>query len=122
MLLQHGFSGMTLRQMNRCRLALCVIFLSDIVTAGGRHLEHWALRDRQGWQSSIKFAREEPSHRDWNLWDSFWTGWLNRNRSIPTPLGRWLHNSHQKWNWFYNAQENLLWEHTERGWAKHKYH
>jgi hypothetical protein len=120
LLLQHGFSGMTLRQMNRCRLALRAIFLSDIVTAGGRYLEHWVQGDRQGRLSHNRFAREEPTHRDWEQWDSFWKGWLNRNHSIPSPLGRWLHQSHQKWEWFYNAQEDLLWEQTDDGWAKHE--
>ena len=119
--LQHGFSGMTLRQMNRCRLALKAIFLSDIVTAGGRQLEHWVRGDKLGRQSRLTFAREEPTHQDWEQWDLFWTGWLHRNNSIPSPLGPWLHKSHQKWDWYYDSQANVLWNSMEDGWMKYEF-
>ena len=120
--LQHGVSGMTLQQMNRCRLALNVIFLSDIVTAGGRRLEHLVRGDRQGQQSNLAFAREQPSCKDWEQWDLFWTGWLHKNNSIPTLLGPWLQQSHQQWDWFYDPQTNSLWKSTEDGWTQYAFH
>ncbi len=49
------------------------------------------IHHQKGRQSSFNFAREEPSLRDWEQRDLFWTGWLNRNNSLLVSLGPWLH-------------------------------
>jgi hypothetical protein len=71
--LNEGYKGMDLRRLNRCRLALRSIFLSDIVTADGRRLEDFVMHSRVGRDSIFSFPREHPSDKDWALWDDFWT-------------------------------------------------
>ncbi len=121
LLLQNGISGMELRRMNRCRLKLEAIFLSNITTAGGRHLEPWVINTHVGRQSNFKFPYEQPSARDWTLWDSFWKGWLRRDKSIPIPLGRWVSKTHQTWQWFLDETSNSLWECTADGWVQYDF-
>jgi hypothetical protein len=91
------------------------------VTAGGKHLEHWVRGDRNGRESQFNFAREQPTNRDWKLWDEFWSSWANKNNSLPTPLGRWKHQSHQIWKWFFDTTLNTLWETTPNGWIKYEF-
>ena len=101
-----------LRILNRCRLALRAIFLSDISSACGRRLEPWATQPNPSLarDSKFSFPREEPTTSDWLLWTNFWASWLKRDQSLPTPLGRWRNHSHQQWRWFFNPLSDTLLE------------
>ncbi|KAL3763706.1 hypothetical protein ACHAWU_008028 [Discostella pseudostelligera] len=119
LLLQQGIQGPELRRLNRCRIALKAIFLSDIATAGGRHLEHWVLVNRIGRSSKYKFPREIPCSKDWDLWDDFWTSWLRRDNTMPITLGKWTTPSHQNWAWFYEPDSNSIWNRMDDGWIEY---
>jgi len=119
--LNANVSGMDLRRLNRCRIALKAILLSDITTSGGRHLEHWVLGDKSGRQSKFHFPREQPGQRDWDLWHDFWHSWLLLDSTIPQPLGKWLNHSHQIWQWRYDDMTNTLWEQYSDGWIGYTY-
>ncbi len=58
----------TVRRLNRCKVSLESIFLSDITTADGRYLEDFVFNpgDR-GRSSSFKFPREVPTRDDWDI-------------------------------------------------------
>ncbi len=117
LLLDNGISGMELRRLNRCRLSLQAIFLYDLATAGGKYLETWVTNDRNGRLSSYHFPREQPSTLDWDLWDEFWTGWLNRNNTMPLSLGKWLRESHHLWRRYFDSASSTLWEQVDKGWS-----
>jgi hypothetical protein len=118
--LNEGYKGMDLRRLNRCRLALRSIFLSDIVTADGRRLEDFVMHSRVGRDSIFSFPREHPSDKDWALWDDFWTSWCLPNGTVPTVLGEWIQRSHQKWQWFYDEDAEALWEHDQSAWIEYR--
>ena len=113
LLSQAGHSGTQLRQLNRCRLYLKAIFISDLTSANGRSFlaadpdTYGATAPRQ---SPYTFPQERPSVDDWTLWYGAWrkitsTGWvLNR------PLGRWLHRPDAQWHWYYDEMSNEVWE------------
>lgn len=113
LLSQAGHSGTQLRQLNRCRLYLKAIFISDLTSANGRSFlaadpdTYGATAPRQ---SLYTFPQERPSVDDWTLWYGAWrkitsTGWvLNR------PLGRWLHRPDAQWHWYYDEMSNEVWE------------
>jgi hypothetical protein len=121
LLLSNGVTGLELRKMNKCRLKLHAIFLSDITTASGRYLEEWVFGSRKGRQSRIKFHCEDPNTNDWDLWDTFWVAWLNRNGTVPHKLGHWINNQHQQWDWFFDKQLNILWNHSADGWLRYEF-
>jgi len=118
-MIREGISGLDLRRLNQCRIAMKAIFLSDIATAGGRYLERWVLGDKIGRNSKYKFPREEPSSKDWDLWDEFWSAWLRRDNTMPVSLGKWTAPSHQSWTWFHEPHNNSLWHRTEDGWIEY---
>jgi len=96
-------------------------FLSDLITAGGKRLEPWVCGNRKGRPSTLVFPREYPTPNDWALWDEFWKNWLNKNTLTPIALGRWLHQSHQQWQWFLDNTSNSLWERATDGWVKYEF-
>ena len=117
--LRHQVSTQNLRHLNLCRLYFNSIFLSDIATADGRHLEQWVLNRNylDVCTSSYKLPREQPCRDDWRLWDEFWGTWLGRQHILPKPHGQWIAPSHQQWGEFYNdSMDTLFWKHT-KGWT-----
>ena len=115
----EGYKGMELRQLNRCRLMLKAMFLSDITTANGRRLESFVFQSRIGRESRFQFPRECPSLKDWKLWDEFWTCWCLPNGTVPAPLREWLTVSHQQWQWYYEAENDRLWERENDIWVEY---
>lgn len=78
----------TIRSLCRCRVALEVLFLSDITTADGRYLEEFVFtlggRERA---SRFKFPREHPTRANWNLWFNFWHSFTTTGGKLKVPLG-----------------------------------
>ena len=69
--LNHGYRGVTLRQLNACHLCLQVETLSDITTADGCYLTHSA---QQGlWDATRPLYHQWPTQADpgpraWHTW------------------------------------------------------
>jgi len=111
-----GYSGQQLQALNGCRLALKLLFLSDIATACGSFINitlvlQPAPQDKS--VSSFVFPNERPSQSDWRLWLEFWTAFAGPGWSLRHPLGNWEHPTHRRWDWFYDARDDLL-IHSER--------
>ena len=90
------------------------MFLSDIVTADGRKLEHYVF-DPGGetFSSKYHFPKENPTKRDWEYWINFWSDYTDDGGVIPSPLEQWQHPSHRIWEWFYDEDENILYQKNE---------
>jgi len=111
-----GYRGQQLQGLNRCRLALKLLFLSDIATACGRFINiSLVLRpaSQDKGVSAFVFPNEHLSQVDWRLWLDFWTAFAGPGWSLQNPLGTWEHPTHQRWDWFYDARDDLL-IHSER--------
>ena len=105
-----GYVGDALLSINRCRIFLCAIFLSDLATANGRSLDktrcdRFCDHDKD---SIYSFPRERPSYRNWEVWDSLWTAYCQRDGNFPTHLGRWVHTTHRIWRWFFCQEEDAV--------------
>jgi hypothetical protein len=100
-----------LQALNRCRLELKLLFLSDITTACG-HLLNISLVLRparpQKNVSAFVFPYKHPSPRDWKLWLELWTAFAGPGWGLRNPLGNWEHPTHRRWEWFYDARDDLL--------------
>ena len=93
----------------RVRGYLNVIFLSDIVTADGRHLEHFAqVKSEKLVRSKFIFPREHPSDKDWELWTTFWKSWTRDSYELPTPLGKWDAPTHRIWEFFMHDNGDVI--------------
>jgi hypothetical protein len=85
------------------------------MTANGQYLEHSALRFEAvvSRKSQFKFPREKPTPSDWETWKQFWRDHTGHGYKRAIPLGKWLHLIHQQWQWFYDAQHQLLTKHID---------
>ncbi len=85
--------------LNRCRLFLQVITLSDITNAAGDRLIIEAktgllLSSRP---SSLLWPNQgPPSQADWKVWMHY-LSLLEVNGKLLSPLGEWISSTHQKW-------------------------
>ena len=87
MFINAGYQGADLGRLNRVRLRLEILFLSDITTTNGRQIDPMYLVDRCHTvsRSTYEWPEERPTATDFQ----FWTAALQR---ITGP-GYYLHDS-----------------------------
>ena len=94
----HGISKSAEKSMNRCRVYMGSIFLSDIMTENGRYLEQFVFNVKENSvHSKFKFPKECPSQKDKNQWTSFWNRFTSTEKKLPSGLGKWIHPTHRRW-------------------------
>ncbi len=96
-------------KINRCRIHLQAIFLSDITTADGTYLEHFVFDPGRAtaW-SRYTFPREQPSCRNWDQWINFWNKYSSTRGKLKIPLEGWINPTHMIWHWYYNKERDEL--------------
>jgi hypothetical protein len=45
--------------------------------------------------------------------EQFWQGHTGHKYKLAILLRKWLHPAHQQWQWFYNAQHQILTKHID---------
>ncbi len=111
MFLVAGYKGLQLQGLNRCRLALRLLFLLNITTACGRFLDVTFLADpncSQNHCSTFIFPNEKPSQSKWKTWLEFWTAVAGPGGSLNQPLGEWVGLTHRKWTSFYRPRKDIM--------------
>jgi len=97
------------QSLNRCRCHLGALFMSDLATAEGKHLEQYALgTTANAVKSKYKFPREDPSSTDWKRWRNFWINFTTAGRRLKEDLGVWKNPSHRTWRWYYDKDTEDL--------------
>jgi hypothetical protein len=101
---QQGCTSDELLCLNRCRINLHLLLLSDIITADGLHFESSLVSNTGNTpiESSYVFPPSFPSRIDWNTWETFWTRVSGPSKSTYRSLGKWLYSTHRQWHWFYD--------------------
>jgi hypothetical protein len=106
--IQLNFNTQQLRQINTCRLYLQVLTLSDIATANGKYLLPNILKGQC--TTDRTSTLNWPSMSRPTLWAA-WKLYLNHVSSgtrLNSPLGPWITYPHQKWIWFYEPVEDIV--------------
>jgi hypothetical protein len=69
-LMERGRSRETIRQLNRVRIHMQILFLLDVLTVLGNKIDEAVLRPRQPSEraSMLNWPREEPTEADMMLW------------------------------------------------------
>jgi hypothetical protein len=116
-----GYSATQLSTLNRCRLYLQVLFLSDLTSADGTVIipackQGQRLVDRI---SDLNWPiQERPPPAAWTLWKQAVAHFENNDRLL-IPLRTWTSHSHQKWRWFSEVSTKHLYSTEENGeWFK----
>ena len=102
-LLTSGYTAAECRTLNRCRLYLQVVFVSELATADGKDL--WApslLGERRRCLNTYVWPHQaRPPKRDWLFWaDAIRRHFATGLTRLSTPLGAWL-ESPAGWEWWF---------------------
>jgi hypothetical protein len=112
--------------INRCRLALQVECLSDIVNAEGKQIDSaWlSLSKPKPSRSNKRWPRQEdPGHEAWLIWKNFLQrAFLNDNLELRRPLGKWTHTNATRIHRSYICESSgFLWRNIKDGvWSSHR--
>jgi len=116
-----GYSAPQLGTLNRCRLYLQVLFLSDLTSADGTVIIPAC---KQGHRlvnrvSDLNWLiQDRPPPAAWTLWKQALAHFENKDRLI-IPLRNWTSHSHQKWRWFSEVSSKHIYGTDEQGgWFK----
>ena len=109
----HDVTPLTLRRLNACRIYLQVVTLSDICDAAERIILDDYLRGHinQDRQSTFQWPRQpRPNQRAWETWRDTILRIYARPSShrLVHNLGTWSARSHQKWKWFYDIVNKIV--------------
>ena len=99
----------TLERLNRVRIFMQALFLSDLLGASGKCLDRQYLVKRrlgERW-SRANFPNERPPQRDFNLWARI-IRQLVPSTGIPDRLGPMRVVSHKLWPWRHDVEEGTL--------------
>ena len=96
-----------MKAINRCRLYLQVIFISDISDYHGKLLINEAVEVIQFRHSTLDWPQQvRPNKSDRNIWKKYITKLCHRDECLITTLGKWTGKSHQLWK--YMVQEDKM--------------
>ena len=97
--LHCGFSADELRRINRVRIHVQVLFLSDILSSSGKILygKYLVRRKTEEKWSKLNFPKEQPPNKYFSLWKSA-IRQVVPARGIMDRLGNLTQDGHKIWN------------------------
>jgi len=120
--LRSGFHTTELKILNKCRMYLQVMFLSDLCEASGKKLDPHIWQRPHRRESAYKWPTiPPPTPAKWQTWQHALTQTtlVGRNQTLPIPLGKWYAHKTTQPGWFYATQENALYHSTKHGITRH---
>ncbi len=119
--LRTGYQDAELVTLNRCRMYLQVIFLSDICNGQGTTIEtHFWSGTAISNSHDFRWPRtHKPNPSKWGLWQRALTRSFNLNntRKLPLPLGKWDSITTQTNGWYTDEAGLQLFHQTEQEWT-----
>ena len=105
-----------LGKLNKCRTYLQVWTLSDITDGAGRKITSKAYNGRRD-ASRISLDKwtdmRRPVETSWRIWRKYLHNIYGDGRSERTilqPLGHWISNPTQQWQWFFDTMTDSLYK------------
>jgi len=117
-----GVSIQTLRILNKCRMYLNVITVSDITDGYGESILNdslvgYVIRDVESSKYSWKKVNK-PTVREWEIWKQFLFSVFtvgSNSTTLRTTLGPWLQPNRDAYMWLYNPILDRLYKRLKRG-------
>jgi hypothetical protein len=108
-LVEAGYTGEALRHLNRVRVSLQALFLSDIIRASGSKVStDILLRRPQGKaRSTMRWPNKQPTDSDMKLWTAAML-LICPSRSSKPSIGRLIGKLHKVWWWFWNKAHSAI--------------
>jgi hypothetical protein len=108
-LIRAGYTGEALRRLNRVRISLQVLFLSDVLTASGGQVSIDILSRRpkgKAW-STMRWPMEQPTDSDMRLWNNAMKS-ICPSRSGTQKVGEYTSDLHRVRRWFWNKTNSPI--------------
>ena len=104
-----GLKKKELEALNRCRIYLQVIFVSDIATYRGNSVMQDAREVQQFRPSALQWPRQvRPILADRKVWVKYIDKLCFHNNNLITPLGTWVGPTHQVWRYMLSKDRFYL--------------
>ncbi len=108
-LLRAGYGAEELQWLNRVRVSMQVLFMSDILTASGNKISSEVLSCQpcgEAW-STMRWQNEQPTSSDMELWKNAMHT-ICPSQCTNTGIGRFIGQTHHIWKWFWNSDKSTL--------------
>jgi hypothetical protein len=113
------FSAKELKESNRCTIYLRVFYISDMATHDRQGITDWARRGRRDEGRKLSWAwsvQQRPT--SWKAWKLALEHLAPDGCVIPQ-LGDWFEQHHQQSEWYLDAEQNILYHHSNGTWEQH---
>ena len=110
-LLEGCSPGTKMKSINKCRMHLKVITVSDITMSDGRTIRKGILTGTEIQPSKLTWPYSPPpTESDWKIWRWALKKFvLTQDGYLCTPLGPWNHHDrHIMYSWFFSSQRSTL--------------
>jgi len=100
----------TIEQLNRCRLYLQVVTVSDISSACGKYILPTIKTGNivPARSSTLRWVTQgKPTKADWSIWARS-LAHLEQHGRLIQPLGPWIATTHQRWEYFLHPQTRIV--------------
>ena len=109
-----GFTDLTLKIVNRCRIYLRVSTLSDIASGDGSKLNQSVFNQTPFLRDHYNCpVQGKPPQKDWKVWNYVIKHCFQPSRSLHPQLGHWTVASDDykhDWDFFITATDTLVWQ------------
>ena len=111
---RFGYTKQKLQLLNKCRIYLQAISLSDIANGQGNQIVKNYLEGRRDAARRSTFAwpnTKRPGYNDWYTWSSAIKEVFCSNDTgaiLKQSLGVWKHTQYCDWDWYYDPAHDLL--------------
>jgi hypothetical protein len=113
------FPAKDLKDSNCCRIYLRVFYISDISTHDGKGITDWARKGRRNGVRKSSWAwpvQQRPA--SWKALELA-IDYLTPDGCVEPQLGDWLEQHHQQSEWYLDAENNILYHHSNGTWEQH---
>jgi hypothetical protein len=108
-LLHAGYGTEELWRLNRVRVSMQLLFMSDVLTASGNKisLEVLSCRPRGEVWSRMQWPNKQPTTSDMELWKNAMHS-ICPSQCSNTGVRQFIGQTHQVWKWYWNTNESTL--------------
>ena len=108
-ILRARYNSDEVKRINRVRVSMQVLFMTDILTASGHMIAPYILspRPRGETRSSMRWPNEQPTLSDMTLWRNAMQA-ICPSRCLGQGVGRFVKQTHRIWKWHWNSDVSTL--------------
>jgi hypothetical protein len=108
-IMRAGYTSEEVKRINRVRVSMQVLFMSDILTASGHMIAPDILspRPRGETRSSVRWPNKHPTSSDMTLWSNAMQAICPR-RCLGRGVSRFVNKTHRIWKWHWNSDGSML--------------